>query len=412
MQRAIFLPTALVLVFATAAPALELIELKSGKIYEASEVSVKGDKVLIRVTKGGGSVRFGVPIDKVVPEFVYYAWARGIRKGDADGHVRLAVWARKLGMFSQAMTQYNLAAETRPKIKKSLEELEKKLGEEEATWLFEKAWEHVRENDPARARMLAERLMQNFPQSAEVARTKELVKIIEERESFIEEQKAQEQIVKRARRHRLILKKLDARIDQADRVLTRARFSRIDDAEGRLNYAAYTFRKAGYDLGDLLMVVELDDLKETIESFLKDLEPRLVRTWLRLGDLRFMMGDMPGSLEAVHEVLGIEPKNEAALQLRKKLLEDSSRANSTGYYPGHGGYYGYGYVYRRCRHRQHAYPYPVRSRGYAYPQPVRHYYRNPYYLSHGCRVIRGTHLRFRGTHLGVYRVGHFGGFYK
>ena len=360
-MRALLLCPMLALLAAPAA-ALEIIELKNGKIYEARKVRVRDGQMYIELNMKlpGQTLGFSIPVEKVLPEFVYYAWAKDIRADDVKGHVDLAAWAKKQGLFIQAWRQYEAAAEHDAEMKSALPELQKKLNEEAATWMFTTAWAFLKEGEVVRARLLAEKLLAVHPSSAEGPRTKELLKIIAEREVFLEEEKRKEGIAKRAKKHRREIDKIITRVRRGDRYAARARSDYPAAADRRLSYAVNAYARGADELTELLDAIEVDALRRGVESLINEFDGRYVRTNLRLGDLRFVGGDSLGALDAVHSVLALDPKNKAATGLRDRILDSRVRASESPAVV----YGGFGFRFRR------------------YPVP---YYAAPYY---GSRVIK------------------------
>ena len=120
---------------------IELVEMKNGRLYEAQELKVKGDRLWIRLAekRPGEKVAFSVPIDKVVPEFVYHAWAAQIRPDSEKDQLKLAAWARKQGLFELALKTYKAAAALSPKARSELEAFEAKYKAEESAFMYRQA---------------------------------------------------------------------------------------------------------------------------------------------------------------------------------------------------------------------------------------------------------------------------------
>ncbi len=301
---------------------LDMIELKNGKLIPAESVSVRGDRLRIRLYLPGQSAtaEYTVPIDQVVPEFVYYAWAEQIAAGDAEGHRALGEWARSQGLFRLALVQYRGAGAATP-------EFEAALREEEATWRFNEAWRLFREGEIEGARHHAQLILGEFEGSAEALRVKELLSIIAEREQFLSEQKRQEERARRARGHRRELGKQVERMDRADRMVREARLGARADARRNLSWAAYAYRSAEVRLQELLLLVEEEELRLSLRALLDGLAPRMVRSFLKLADALWISGQVEGALDAVHEVLAIEPENKSASGLRERILDRDTRAS-------------------------------------------------------------------------------------
>ncbi len=308
------------LFLALPALALDMIELKNGKLIPAESVTVRGDRLRIRLYLPGkdASAEYTVPIDQVVPEFVYYAWAEQVAEGDAAGHRALGDWARSQGLFRLALVQYREAGEATP-------EFEATLREEEATWRFDEAWRLFREGEVKGARHLAESILGEFEGSAEAGRVNGLLAIIAEREQFLSEQKRQEEVARRARGHRREMERQVDRMDRADRMVREARLGARADARRNLSWAAYAYRSAEVRLQELLLLVEVDDLRLSLRALLDGLAPRMVRSFLKLADALWISGQVEGALDAVHEVLAIDPDNKSASGLRERILDRETR---------------------------------------------------------------------------------------
>lgn len=370
--------------------AVDIVEMKDGRVLEAEEVTLKGDKLYVKLYRPAGdqTIAYSIPIEKIVPEFVYYAWADGIDADDTAEMFRLAAWSRGQGLFRLAWRAYQRAAAADPEVKDKLEDLRKEMYAEEAGWLLEEAWRRFRDNDVAAARVHTERLLRDFADSEQVGRAKGLLNIIKEREQFLDEQKKQEEIAARARRQKRIVDRHVEKIEKADRLVLKARFKYLGDAKHKLNYAAYVYRTAALEFADMLAYVEVDELRFTLKALLDDLDRRLVRTFLKLGDLRYLTGDAPGALDAVHEVLSVDPGNKAAEGLRERVL-DAGRAASVvresypvlgiGYRYPYAQRYGRRLADRRYRPRGYHAPYVATVNGFGVYVPGQSTFRFSYY---------------------------------
>ena len=332
---------ALSLALALATPAaagITLVEMKSGKLLEAKEARVVGDQIRIALNMktAGQSAIISLPLDKIVPENVYQVWSGQIAEQDVDGHLALAAWARRNGLFRQAWRQYVGASEQSDKVLKQLPMIEKQMSEEAATWHFEQAERSMREGDLVRARVLAERLMADYPDSKEIPRTKGLLDLLAEREQFESEQKKEEKLRQRTKVQRRAFERELKSIDHAKNLVRGTRMKYVADAKRRLRYAAYTFRRSMHRLRDMRPFIEADDLRLSIEAVIGDTEKHLVSAFTRLADLRYLTGDVPGALDAAHEVLWFDPDNKAMADMRKRVLDGgySRMRYRYGYYDG------------------------------------------------------------------------------
>jgi len=330
--------TALVLAAAPAFAGIQLVEMKNGKLYEVREALVVGEQMRLSLAmkSAAQTAVITVPLDKVVPEHVYYVWSGQIADKDISGHLSLAAWARKQGLFRQAWRQYVGASEQSDKVLKQLPVIEKEMSEEAATWHFKQAELAMQEGDLHRARLLAERLLQDYPESKEVPRTKGLLDLLAEREQFQSEQKKQQKVVDRAKKQRRAFEKQLKEIDRAKTLVRGTRMKYVDDARRRLRYAAYAFRRSMHVLRDMRPFIEVDDLRLSVEAVAGDTEKHLIAAFTRLADLRYLAGDVPGALDAAHEVLWFDPDNKAMTDMRKRVLDGgySRMRYRYGFYDG------------------------------------------------------------------------------
>jgi len=352
---------------------IQLIEMKNGKLYEATDSVVVGDKLRISLHTGSSdqTMVFSVPIDKVLPERVYYVWAGQIADADVAGRVKLAEWCRTQGLFRQAWRQYAAAAEADEKFMKKIPELEAAMSEEAATWHFEQAEEAMRAGDLHRARLMAESVLKDYPGSKEVARTKGLLSLLAEREQFQSVQKREAEIAARAKVQRREFDKQLKAVDTAKLHIRNTRMKYVMDARQRLRRAAYALRRAADNMRSMLPFVEVDDLRLSIEAVVVDTEKNMVGAFTRLADLRFLSGDTAAALDAAHEVLWVDPDNKAMADIRKRILNGE-------------GFRRYGYRHRYYDGRV------CRRFGYLPP------FATPYYIRRGSGIFPGVSWPYQG----------------
>ncbi|MHC4941344.1 MAG: hypothetical protein ACYTHK_20650, partial [Planctomycetota bacterium] len=265
-----------------------------------------------------------VPVSKVIPEFVFYIWKAQIETGDVDQHLALAKFSRENGLFGHAWEQYEIAAKLDPAVHTDLPKIEAKMFQEQATWIYEDAEKHFRDGDIKAARKRLDLILAKFDKSKESGRAKALISILAEREQFLTEQKRQKKVAERAvKQKRRIDKYLDF-VGRADKLVLVTRYNDIYNARRRLHWAAYAYRKSYFVFDEMLLNAEVDDLRRMLKGLVEDMERRLVRTFLKLADLRWMSGDASGAMEAVHEVMAVDPANEAARGLRERILEEET----------------------------------------------------------------------------------------
>jgi tetratricopeptide (TPR) repeat protein len=315
--------TALLLgLLTTGAFALDLMETRDGKLVPVLEAKRVGDRLHVRLAASEDQhVATVYPIDRILPEFVFYVWEKELRENDREAHAELAEWARRNGLFSLAMKVYEKMAEFDEGIRGELPSLRKKLHEEEATWLFERAEALFREGEVGDARVEVDRLLDLYPDSAEQGRAQELRKMIDERDKQLTEERRKKEEARRLRRQQFEVKTQAARIAQGRAYADGANLRQAAVARWRLNWACCLYEGAMFALEDLLPYVEDETLRGRIVRHMDDAMARSVAAYVRLADLRYLNGDVGAALDAVHHVLDMDPDNAAATGIRDRILD-------------------------------------------------------------------------------------------
>ena len=203
-----------------------------------------------------------MPLDKVIPEFVYHVWADQIQTGDVDQHLALAAWSRKNGLYGPAWEQYTIASKLDPATHSKLPKLEAEMFQEQATWVYESAERRFKKDDIKGARKRLNLLIKEFAKSKEVGRAKALLSILAEREQFLTEQKRQEKVADRARKMKRRMDKYLKLVDRADFLVLNTRMGYDHhNARRRLHWAAYAYRRSFFVFDELLLDVEVNDLE-------------------------------------------------------------------------------------------------------------------------------------------------------
>ncbi|HEX5136243.1 MAG TPA: hypothetical protein VFY93_04670 [Planctomycetota bacterium] len=315
--------TALILgLLVASAPALDLMELKDGKLVAVEDAKRVGDRLHVTLaTKTDQHMATTYPIDRVLPEFVFYVWQKGLPEHDRAAHQELAEWARKNGLFSLALKVYEKVAEFDEGIRNELPSLRKQLAEEEATWLFEQAEALYREDEVGDARVLANRLLELYGGTAEKGRAEELLKMIDERDKRLSEERRQKEKEHRLRKQWIEFKTQAIRIAQGRAYADAANMRQVAYARWRLDWACCLYEGAVLALEDLLPFVEDEKLRGEIVKQMDEGLGRAVSAYVRLADLRYLNGDFGAALDAAHHVLDIDPDNRMANGIRDKIID-------------------------------------------------------------------------------------------
>jgi len=311
----------LLLASAVPAAALDLMELKSGKLIPVEEASRKGDRIYVRLAAPADQrMATTYPIDLILPEFVFYVWEKDLPAQDRAAHLELAEWSRRNGLFALALKVYAGVAEFDEGIRNELPSIEKSLHSEEATWLFEHAETLFRDGEVGDARVEVDRLLAGFKDTEEAGRAAELRKMIDERQQLLGAERRKKEEARRVRRQTLEVRTQAARIAQGNAYADGVNLRYVGVARWRLNWACYLYEGAATTLQDLLPYVDDKALGEEILRHLDEAAARSVAAYRRLADLRYLTGDFGAALDAVHRVLDIDPKNEEVAGIRDRIL--------------------------------------------------------------------------------------------
>jgi len=307
-----------------AAPALafDLMELKSGKLIPVEEARLENGKVHVRVaTEPGQTISTAIPIDRILPEFVFFVWEKQLPEGDRDAHLELAEWSRKQGLFGLALRVYEATGKFDEGVREDLPNLVTVLREEEATWQYERAEELFKRDEVRDARILVEGILERFKDSKETGRALELLGMIDERDKFLTEERRQKEQARRVERQRREVRTQAARIAQGDAYAESAKLRYVAEARWRLRWAGELYDGAAAELSAMLPFVEDETLRAEIERLLDATAGRIRSNYLRLADLRYLSGDLGAALDAAHRVLDVDPENAGAAGLRDRILD-------------------------------------------------------------------------------------------
>ncbi len=316
---------------------IELVEMKNGRLYEAQELRVKGDRLWIKLAEKqpGQKVAFSVPIDKVVPEFVYHAWVAQIRPDSERDQLKLAAWARKQGLFALALKTYKGAAALSPKARSELEAFEAGYEAEESAFLYRKARDLFDAGRLKEARVLSTQALSRFPDSVERKAVEELIKIVDEREAFLTEEKKRKEAERLLKRQKRDYRRLQIWADRGQRYIGKADFIDPPSALRRLQVGTAIYGRVMDMLIDRLPYVENGGLRDDMRKLLESLHTGRTTALLLLADGRYMTGDVFLSMQTAHELIAIDPGNEGAHRLREQILSGSAGGGGGPFSYGH-----------------------------------------------------------------------------
>jgi tetratricopeptide (TPR) repeat protein len=171
------------------------------------------------------------------------------------------------------------------------------------------------------ARVDADRILNDFQGSQEIGRAIELRTMIDERDKSLSEERRLREAAQLARKQAIEVRTQAARIAQGDAYASGANLRYVAVARWRLNWACCLYEGALDRLDELLPYVEDEALRQEIARQMDAAAGRSVSGYLKLGDLRYLTGDLGAALDAAHHVLDIDPSNTAAAGLRDRILD-------------------------------------------------------------------------------------------
>jgi tetratricopeptide (TPR) repeat protein len=314
---------ALLALVATAA-ALDLMEFKNGKTVAVEQATRVGMNLhVVYATADDQHISTKIPIDRVLPEFAFYVWWKGLPANDKAAYMELADWARKNRLFDLTLKVYDAVAAFDEETRAALPAVIQTLRGEEAKWLLENAEALFNAGQLRDAKVEVDRLLEGFKDLPESAPALELRKRIGEREKLLAEERRREEQARRLRKQLLEVKTEAARIGQADAYANGANLRYVAVARWRLNWACCLYEGALARLDDLLPYVEDEALRQQIGGYMDRAATRAVAAYQRLGNLRYLCGDFGAALDAAHRILDFDPDNAAASGLRDRILDGS-----------------------------------------------------------------------------------------
>ena len=312
---------ALLTLVATAA-ALDLMEFKNGKTVAVEEATRVGTNLHVRyATADDQHISTVIAIDRVLPEFAFYVWWRGLPANDKAAHMELADWARRNNLFDLTLKVYDAVAAFDEETRTALPATIQTLRGEEAKWLLGHAEALFEKGQVRDSRIEVDRLLEGFKDLPESALALELRKRIDDREKLLSEERRREEEARRLRKQLLDVKTEAARIGQADAYAAGANLRYVAVARWRLNWACCLYEGALARLDELLPYVEDEALRQQIGAYMDRAATRAVAAYQRLGNLRYLCGDFGAALDAAHRVLDFDPANEGAMGLRDRILD-------------------------------------------------------------------------------------------
>jgi hypothetical protein len=95
----------------------------------------------------------------------------------------------------------------------------------------------------------------------------------------------------------------------------------VAEARWRLNWACQLYETALARLDALLPYVDDEELRQQIGRHMDAAVTRAVASYHRLGNLRYLSGDLGAALDAAHRIMDFDPENAAAAGLRDRILD-------------------------------------------------------------------------------------------
>lgn len=320
-----------VLALAGVATAEEVL-LNDGTSVEAEIQSVDQNGMTVLYE---GKTHTAKPED-VDAHFYYEQWAKRVQK-DAEGHLRLAVFAYENGMFSQARSQYRKAQRLDKDLVKQFEtDIVPKLKEGVAQQLLALARKAIQKEDWDQAKRIASKILTELEDTKAAAEAREAIASVH----LWQATKDEERLV-RSLAHYLpkdekqalqmqdrIAKKLDPiqrRIEKAQDLVTKGlRTKSANRQKGIFQQAAKRFDKIVADLDKLAADAAGDD---ALVAHIGEMRTTAVRdgvdAYVNAGQVYLIRRSYDDAMNMANLALVLDPNSQSAKQFQQRALRGS-----------------------------------------------------------------------------------------
>lgn len=320
--------TAFVVLALAAAPASAAkLKLRNGTTFECKVLAYDAPAKTLRVRlESGQEAKY--TLDELDARSVYLVNASLVPKDDAKAQLLVANFARDAGLYAHAVRRYERAAELDASLKPTIEREMVSLKRSAAAFCADNARAAAAKGDFKEAEKWAKILIQKLPDEPEAAEASRKLDeyYAQNRAKAVAaaDEKATEAIQKDVANGK---KKFEQMVEKSKQGL---------QAKGN-SEAEALFRAAIVDGKAVMKEIDRVEkkytdpaLQEKIHSYRQITIDQLVEVHMNLASRQCVQSDYNGAMDTVGQALALDPKNEAALSMRARIEDYSSRGVGWG----------------------------------------------------------------------------------
>jgi len=304
------------------------ITLKDGKTLDCKVTGYDSATKTLQVRlQDGRAMQY--TMDELDARSVYLVNASLIPKNDAKAQLLTANFARDAGLYAHAVRRYKDAAKLDPSLQGTVDAEMGKLRRAAAEWCAATARAAAGKGNFKEAEKWAKVLIEKLPGEPEAAQAK----------SALDQYYAQNREKKMAEADAKASAALQKDIEQGKK-----RYQQMVDKSKQALQAGSNSEATGLYRGALAdgkaVLKEIDEIekkyddpaiKEQAASYRQVVTDQIIEVHLNMASQLATQSDYRGAQQAVNQALALDPKNEAALSMRVRIEDYSSRGLGWGW---------------------------------------------------------------------------------
>jgi tetratricopeptide (TPR) repeat protein len=320
--------TALLVLALAAAPASAAkIKLKGGKVVDCKVLAYDSPSKTLRVRLESGQEE-QYTMDQLDARSAYLVNASLVPKDDAQALLQVANFARDAGLYVHAVRRYEQAAKLDAGLKPTIEKEMVALKRSAAAFCADQARAAAAKGDFKEAEKWAKILIQKLPDEPEAAEASRRL------DDYYARNRAEAVAAADAKATDAIQKDVATGKKKFEQMVEKSKQGL--QAKGNSEAESH-FRNAIADGKAVLKEIDRVEkkytdpaLQEKIASYRQIANDQLIEVYMNLASRQCVQSDYNGATQTVGQALAIDPKNEAALSMRARIEDYSSRGLDWG----------------------------------------------------------------------------------
>ena len=317
-----FAASAALLVALSVAAHADYVKLKDGTPIKGEATSYDEPTKTLTFKLEDGTLK-KYTMDELDGRSAYLVNRSRVPQDDAVKQLKLANFARDVGLYAHAVRHYEYAAKADPSKKPEIDREVAVLKKKAAVWAMDKAKTSAANGDKADAEMWLTKILEKLPDEPQAAEAKAMLDQYYSQRRAEKEAKAEEKASDEFKKDVAIGKKYyDSMVEKTKEGLTSKRVGAT---------AASEWKSAIRD-GDRVMA-ELDKLdkkftdaatQETLAGYRKVVVEQLIEVRLHYASYLTTRSSYNDALAEVNHCLALDPKSEEALSARARIEQAAS----------------------------------------------------------------------------------------